>query len=54
TSIPIRKSRFVQSGDRLFTAAGISAGIDLALYLVSQTFGNEVFQKTKNYMEYEK
>lgn len=54
TSIPIRKSRFVQSGDSLFTAAGISAGIDLALHLVSQTFGNEVFQKTKNYMEYEK
>ena len=36
----------------IFTSAGVSAGIDLALHIVSHFFGNEVGQATARYMEY--
>jgi transcriptional regulator GlxA family with amidase domain len=36
----------------IFTSAGVSAGIDLALRIVSQFFGTEVGQATARYMEY--
>lgn len=38
--------------DRLFTAAGISAGIDLSLHLVARLHGVETAQRTAAYMEY--
>ena len=44
--------RYVQSDKRLWTAAGISAGIDLALHLSEITFGKELALATANYMEY--
>jgi transcriptional regulator GlxA family with amidase domain len=36
----------------IFTSAGVSAGIDLALRIVSHFFGNEIGQATARYMEY--
>jgi transcriptional regulator GlxA family with amidase domain len=36
----------------IFTSAGISAGIDLALRIVSHFFGIEVGQATARQMEY--
>ncbi|HJU59347.1 MAG TPA: DJ-1/PfpI family protein [Nitrososphaeraceae archaeon] len=36
----------------IFTSAGVSAGIDLALHIVSHFFGIEVGQATARYMEY--
>ncbi|MHA7128476.1 DJ-1/PfpI family protein [Algoriphagus namhaensis] len=44
--------RFVQSSDRIFTAAGISAGIDLSFDLLEKTFGKDLALKTAQYMEY--
>ncbi|MFN3996242.1 DJ-1/PfpI family protein [Algoriphagus sp.] len=44
--------RFVQSDDTIWTAAGISAGIDLALHLLEKTFGEKLAIETANYMEY--
>jgi len=52
TGIPRPDQRFVQSDKKLFTAAGISAGIDLALYLTARTFGKSIAEKTSEYMEY--
>lgn len=36
----------------IFTSAGVSAGIDLALRIVSHFFGTEIGQDTARYMEY--
>src|SRR5215204_2413494 len=36
----------------IFTSAGVSAGIDLALRIVSHVFGTEVGQATARQMEY--
>ena len=48
-----RGSRFVQSDARIFTAGGLTSGIDLALHVVELYFGREVASKTARYMEYE-
>lgn len=52
SGIPKPEHRFIQSNTRIWTAAGISAGIDLALHLVELTFGKELAQATATYMEY--
>jgi transcriptional regulator GlxA family with amidase domain len=52
SGIPKPKHRFIQSDSRVWTAAGISAGIDLALHLVELTFGKELALATATYMEY--
>ncbi|RIW14536.1 DJ-1/PfpI family protein [Algoriphagus lacus] len=44
--------RFVQSDEKIWTAAGISAGIDLALHLLEKTFGADLAHSTATYMEY--
>jgi transcriptional regulator GlxA family with amidase domain len=44
--------RFIQSTEKIYTAAGISAGIDLSLFLVEKTFGIDLAKKTAKYMEY--
>lgn len=38
--------------DRVLTAAGISAGIDLSLHLVARLHGAETARQTAQYMEY--
>nr|WP_287937352.1 DJ-1/PfpI family protein [Algoriphagus sp.] len=52
TGMPQPQLRFVQSDRKIWTAAGISAGIDLALLLTELTFGKELATLTANYMEY--
>jgi transcriptional regulator GlxA family with amidase domain len=52
SGVPQPELRFVQSDPRIWTAAGISAGIDLALHLTELTFGKELAIQTANYMEY--
>lgn len=52
SGIPKPEHRFIQSDTRIWTAAGISAGIDLALYLIELTFGKELAHATATYMEY--
>ena len=46
-----RGPRFVETG-RFATAGGLSAGIDLALRVVSRYFGDDVAQSTADGMEY--
>ncbi|MFX1504778.1 MAG: DJ-1/PfpI family protein [Promethearchaeota archaeon] len=49
----IQGKRFVVTGQgRVVTSAGIAAGIDMSLFLVSELVGEEVAQKTAHYMEY--
>jgi transcriptional regulator GlxA family with amidase domain len=48
-----RGLRFVQTDDVVFTAGGLSSGIDLALHIVERYFGREVAQQTARYMEYQ-
>ncbi len=45
--------RFVQSDPVIFTAAGLSSGIDLALHIVRLYFGSSVAEATAQIMEYE-
>jgi transcriptional regulator GlxA family with amidase domain len=52
TGMPQPQLRFVQSDQKIWTAAGISAGIDLALHLTELTFGKELATLTAQYMEY--
>ena len=47
-----RGSRFVQSDDVVFTAGGLTSGIDLALHVVEKFYGREVADRTAAYMEY--
>lgn len=46
-----RDSRFVDEGD-VITSGGISAGIDMSLYVVEKLLGKEVCDRTRVYMEY--
>lgn len=52
SGVPKRDLRFVQSDQQIWTAAGISAGIDLALHLTELTFGKALAEQTAAYMEY--
>ena len=44
--------RYVRAGERLYTAGGLTSGIDLALHLVAERFDTGVAQATADYMEY--
>jgi transcriptional regulator GlxA family with amidase domain len=48
-----RGKRFVRSDPGIFTAGGLTSGIDLALHVVEQYFGREAADRTARYMEYE-
>jgi len=45
--------RWVQSSPTIFTAGGLSSGIDLALHVVELYFGREIAEGTAAHMEYE-
>ncbi len=45
-------NRFTDNG-KILTSAGVSAGMDLSLYLTEKIHGSEVAEKTARYMEYE-
>jgi transcriptional regulator GlxA family with amidase domain len=49
----VRSVRFVQSEPLIYTAGGLTSGVDLALHVVEGYFGREVAQKTADYMEYQ-
>jgi transcriptional regulator GlxA family with amidase domain len=49
----VKGQRWVQSDDVIYTAAGLTSGIDLALHIVEQYYGHEIVMKTVTYMEYE-
>jgi transcriptional regulator GlxA family with amidase domain len=47
----LRNQRYVDNG-KVMTSAGISAGIDMSLYVVEKLLGREYAIKTAEYMEY--
>jgi transcriptional regulator GlxA family with amidase domain len=47
-----RDVRFIQSDDVVFTAAGITSGIDLALHIVERFYGREAAEGAAREMEY--
>jgi transcriptional regulator GlxA family with amidase domain len=49
----VKGRRYVQSDDVIYTAGGLTSGIDLALHIVEQYLGSEAAQKTADYMEYQ-
>ena len=49
-TIQVCRKRYVDQG--IVTSAGISAGIDMALYVVGELLGPEVSEDTARYMEY--
>ena len=49
----VRGMRYVQSDPVIFTAGGLSSGIDLALHIVDLYFGRSVAEATARNMEYE-
>ena len=46
-----KNARFTDNG-KILTAGGISAGIDLSLYLLEKLYGKQVSNTTRIYMEY--
>lgn len=50
-AIPVKEQRYLQAG-KIFTSAGISAGIDLSFHIVELLKGREVAEQTAAYMEY--
>ena len=49
----VRSVRYVQSDPTIYTAGGLTSGVDLALHIVDEYFGRETAQKTADYMEYQ-
>src|SRR5262249_15171130 len=47
-----RGLRWVRSSDRIYTAGGLTSGIDLALHLVARIQGEEAADRVAYYMEY--
>ncbi|GAB4547679.1 MAG: DJ-1/PfpI family protein [Anaerolineae bacterium] len=50
-TVVVDDQRFVDNGN-IVTAAGISAGIDMSLHIVSRLLGREIAQSTAKEMEY--
>jgi len=51
TSEVVRNSRYIQDGN-IVTSAGVSAGIDMALWLVGQIFSPDFARDIQHYIEY--
>lgn len=49
----VKGQRFIQSDDIIYTAGGLTSGIDLALHIVEKYYGRDVALQTAKYMEYE-
>jgi len=47
-----RGARFVRSAPRVFSAGGLTSGVDLALHVVGLYFGKDAARATARYMEY--
>lgn len=48
----VKDVRYVQADPVTFTAGGLTSGVDLALHLVADRFGQDVAQQTADFMEY--
>ena len=48
----VEDQRFVRASDGLYTAGGLTSGIDLALHVIAERFGKDTAQATADYMEY--
>lgn len=48
----VKDVRYVQADPITFTAGGLTSGVDLALHLVAERFGQDTAQQTANFMEY--
>ncbi len=48
-----RSVRYVQADPLTLTAGGLTSGVDLALHVVAGFYGDEVAQRTADYMEYQ-
>ena len=48
-----RQVRYAQADPTTFSAGGLSSGIDLALHIVAERFGEAEAQRTADYMEYQ-
>lgn len=48
-----RSVRYVQADPIIFTAGGLTSGVDLALHVVAEYYGDSVAQTTADYMEYQ-
>lgn len=48
----VKQVRYVQADPVTFTAGGLTSGIDLALHMVADRFGQDVAQQTADFMEY--
>ncbi|GAB5493536.1 MAG: DJ-1/PfpI family protein [Phototrophicaceae bacterium] len=51
TATIIRDKRYVDTG-KIVMSGGVSAGIDMSLYIIQKLFGNQVLAKTLTEMEY--
>jgi transcriptional regulator GlxA family with amidase domain len=48
----VRGRRWVESGPKVYTAGGLTSGIDLALHVVALYYGEEAADRTAAYMEH--
>lgn len=49
----VKGRRYVETDKVIYTAGGLSSGIDLALHVVERLYGRDVAQRTATYMEYQ-
>jgi transcriptional regulator GlxA family with amidase domain len=49
----VKGRRYVKSDNVIYTAGGLTSGIDLALHIVKEYYGPDVAQRTAEYMEYQ-
>lgn len=47
----VKNTKYVDNG-KIITAAGVSSGINMSLYVVSKLFGDELKQKTADHIEF--
>ncbi len=47
----LRNERFIDNG-KILTSAGVSAGIDMSLYVIGLLYGKDEARKTARYIEY--
>lgn len=48
----VREVRYVQAAPLIYTAGGLTSGVDLSLHIVARYFGAQQAQATADYMEY--
>ena len=52
TTTVVRDARFVESSDRIITSGGVSAGIDMSLFVVGKLLGEKARAMVEDEMEY--